>query len=150
MRLDVLHGPNLHLLGRRETSLYGTMTLQELNARCVEWAAARQVDLVVAQFNDEASILEAIVAASDAGSAGLALNAGAYTHTSIAIRDALLAVQLPFVEVHLSNVFAREPFRHHSTLSDVACGVVSGLGVHGYLAGLDYLLERARAEGATS
>lgn len=145
MRLDVLNGPNLDLLGTREPETYGTTTLAELDAMCVEAGTALGCDVHCFQTNDEGRLLARIREARDAGTAGFVVNAAAWTHTSVAVRDALLGVGLPFVEVHLSNVFAREPFRHHSMLSDVAVGVITGLGPAGYPYALD-ALRRAVAE----
>lgn len=139
MRLDVLNGPNLDLLGSREPDTYGTLTLAELDAICAAAGAALGCDVHCFQTNDEGALLARIREARDAGSAGFVVNAAAWTHTSVAVRDALLGVALPFVEVHLSNVFAREPFRHHSMLSDVANGVITGLGSDGYRYALDAL-----------
>lgn len=139
MRLDVLNGPNLDLLGTREPGTYGTTTLAELDALCVAAGAALGCDVRCFQTNDEAALLGRMREARDAGSRGFVVNAAAWTHTSVAVRDSLLAVGLPFVEVHLSNVFAREPFRHRSTLSDAAIGVITGLGPDGYRYALDAL-----------
>lgn len=145
MRFDVLHGPNLNLLGQREPELYGRDDLASIDARLV--AIAREAGVVVEtwQGNGEGALVDRIQAAGAAGSAGVVINAGAYTHTSVAVRDALLGVAVPFVEVHLSNVFAREPFRHRSMLADCAVGVVSGLGAAGYEAALRCLIARASA-----
>jgi 3-dehydroquinate dehydratase-2 len=137
MRILVLHGPNLNLLGQRETDIYGTTTLQALNAKLAETAGRLGVDLEAFQSNHEGELLDRIHDATG-NFDGILINAGALSHTSIALRDAL-AVAPPAVEVHLSNIHAREPFRHHSHLSAVCRGVVVGLGVDSYLLGLEGL-----------
>jgi len=142
--IHCLHGPNLDLLGRREPERYGRLTLAEIDTLLGERAAALGVELVCGQYNGEGALVEAIHAAAPAD--GLLVNAAAYTHTSVAVRDALLAIDRPFVEVHLSNVFARDPFRHHSYLSDIAVGVITGLGADSYLLALDGLVHRLRDE----
>jgi 3-dehydroquinate dehydratase-2 len=132
-KLLVLNGPNLNLLGTREPGVYGSTTLADLEGRCVE--LARELgphELSCFQSNAEHALVERIHAAGPEGVAFIVINPAAFTHTSVALRDALLGVGIPFVEVHLSNVFAREPFRHHSYLSDIAVGVISGLGTQGY------------------
>ncbi|WP_446666796.1 type II 3-dehydroquinate dehydratase [Flexivirga sp. B27] len=126
----VLNGPNLNLLGIREPDLYGAEGLSDIQQRCEKVAAELDADVEFFQSNDEGALVDEIQARRD--NAGIVLNAGAYTHTSVAIRDALAAVQVPFVEVHISNVFAREDFRHRSYLSDIAAGVIVGCGVDGY------------------
>lgn len=146
LRILVLNGPNLNLLGTREPHLYGSETLADVCARLDTVAARLGVTLAHYQSNSEGALVDRIQAAR--GQEQMAIvNAGAYTHTSIAIRDALSGVDLPFVEVHLSNVYRREPFRHHSYLSDIAVGVIAGLGAYGYEAALhfaaDYLRRRA-------
>ncbi len=131
--LLLLNGPNLNLLGTREPELYGAETLADIERRCV--ALAQQLgphSLACFQSNAEHALIERIHAARSEGVAFIIINPAAFTHTSVALRDALLGVGIPFIEVHLSNVFAREPFRHHSYLSDKAVGVISGLGAHGY------------------
>jgi 3-dehydroquinate dehydratase II len=140
-RLLVLHGPNLNLLGTREPEVYGRDTLADIDARLVRLAAAAKHELVSFQSNAEHELVNRIHAARSDGVAFIVFNPGAFTHTSIALRDALLGVKIPFVEVHLSNVFAREPFRRHSYLSDVAKGVISGLGARGYELALTYAIE---------
>jgi 3-dehydroquinate dehydratase-2 len=146
VRIAVIHGPNLNLLGRREPELYGAATLADVDGAIA--ALGRELGVEVASFqsNVEGALVDHVQ--RTAGEAeGFLINAGAYTHTSVALRDALLGVGLPFVEVHLSNVFAREPFRHHSYLADRAVGVVAGFGVESYLLGLRALfahLRRAR------
>lgn len=134
-KLLVIHGPNLNLLGKREPTLYGNLTLDEINKLIVKQAKKLKVDCF--QSNAEHEIVEKIQSQK---ADFLIINPGAFTHTSIAIRDALLAVKTPFIEVHLSNIYARESFRHLSYLSDIAIGVVSGLGHYGYLAAVDAAL----------
>ncbi|WP_290631736.1 type II 3-dehydroquinate dehydratase [Aquisalimonas sp.] len=128
----VLNGPNLNLLGRREPGVYGTDTLDTINARLQRQANAAGVTVETFQSNHEGALVDRIHAAGEAGVDFILINPAAYTHTSVALRDALLGVAIPFVEVHLSNVHAREPFRQHSYLSDVAVGVISGLGALSY------------------
>ncbi|GAA2201831.1 type II 3-dehydroquinate dehydratase [Sinomonas flava] len=136
----VVNGPNLNLLGTREPEKYGTDTLMDVERLCAEAAAAHGLEVHCVQSNHEGEIIDAIHAAR--GTAlGLVINAGAYTHTSVAIRDAITAAQLPTVEVHITNVHAREPFRHHSYLSDIAKAVIAGAGVLGYRFGIDYLAD---------
>jgi 3-dehydroquinate dehydratase-2 len=138
----VLQGPNLDRLGTREPQLYGALTLAEITDDLDRLAADLGATLRHVQSAHEGVLVEAVHQAADDGLRGAIVNAAAYTHTSIALRDALLAVKLPFVEVHLSNVHAREPFRHRSVLADVAIGVVSGLGPEGYRSALRALVER--------
>lgn len=143
--LLVINGPNLNLLGLREPDIYGHTTLAQLEARLVERAAALGHAASCYQANGEGELVSRIHQAGRDGIAFIVINPGAYTHTSVALRDALLGVAIPFIEVHISNVFARESFRHHSYLSDVAVGVLSGLGLHGYelaLEAADGLLRR--------
>ncbi|WP_413248615.1 type II 3-dehydroquinate dehydratase [Sinomonas flava] len=136
----VVNGPNLNLLGTREPEKYGTDTLMDVERLCAEAAAAHGLEVHCVQSNHEGEIIDAIHTAR--GTAlGLVINAGAYTHTSVAIRDAITAAQLPTVEVHITNVHAREPFRHHSYLSDIAKAVIAGAGVLGYRFGIDYLAD---------
>lgn len=132
MRFLVLNGPNLNLLGEREPEVYGTTTLAEIDARLVELAEERGHELTAFQSNAEHELVDQIHAAKKSGVNFILFNPGAFTHTSIALRDAMLGTQLPFIEVHLSNVFSREEFRKHSYLSDIAVAVVSGLGAYGY------------------
>lgn len=128
----VLHGPNLNLLGTREPAVYGTDTLADIDRRLADQAAAAGHSVQSLQSNAEHVLIDRIHAARLDGTAFILINPGAFTHTSIALRDALLAAALPFIEVHLSNVHAREPFRRHSYLSDVAVGVICGFGPHSY------------------
>lgn len=138
----VLHGPNLNLLGTREPGIYGADTLDSINARLIAQASAAGINLDCLQSNHEGVMVDRIHAARHDGTRFILINPGAFTHTSVALRDALLAVNLPFVEIHLSNVHARESFRQHSYLSDVAVGVICGLGPQGYALGLDFALRR--------
>ena len=131
-KILVLHGPNLNLLGKREPEVYGTTTLDEINQTLVDEASALGHELDCFQSNAEHEIVDRIHAAKEEGVSFILINPGAFTHTSIALRDAFLGVALPFIEVHLSNVSARESFRKKSYLSDVAVGVISGFGAQGY------------------
>ncbi len=135
----VLHGPNLNMLGVREPAHYGTNTLADINIRLQVRARAANTILSDFQTNSEAAMIEQIHAAYQKVDFIL-INPAAFTHTSIAIRDALAAVAIPFIEIHLSNIHAREPFRHHSHFSDLAVGVISGLGAYGYELALEYVL----------
>lgn len=141
-RVLVVHGPNLNLLGTREPDHYGQVTLSDINISLARLAENGGIDLDVFQSNHEGALIERIHAAREQGVRAIIINPAAYTHTSVALRDALAAVAIPFVEVHLSNVYAREPFRHHSYFSDLAIGVISGLGHQGYLLALEYLLNK--------
>ena len=134
-RILVIHGPNLNLLGTREPEHYGQVTLADINLALARMADGVGVDLESFQSNHEGALVERIHAAREQGVRAIIINPAAYTHTSVALRDALAAVSIPFVEVHLSNVHAREPFRHHSYFSDLAVGVISGLGHRGLFAG---------------
>lgn len=145
-RILVLHGPNLNLLGTREPEHYGSVTLSDINMALARMAEGASVDLETFQSNHEGALIERIHAARDQGVRAIIINPAAYTHTSVALRDALSAVAIPFVEVHLSNVHAREPFRHHSYFSDLAIGVICGLGHEGYLLALEYLLNKLHIE----
>lgn len=131
-RILVLNGPNLNLLGTREPAHYGRETLDELRIRLEGLATTAGHQLEFVQSNGEHVLIDSIQRAGQDGVAFIIINPAAYTHTSVALRDALLAVAIPFIEVHLSNVYAREPFRAHSYFSDVAAGVISGLGTQGY------------------
>lgn len=134
-RLLVLHGPNLNLLGTREPEVYGRATLAEIDVRIREECQALGAEVRILQSNHEGALVDAIQGARTTADA-LVLNAAAYTHTSVAIRDAVAALQVPVVEVHLSNVFARERFRRRSLLSDVVSGVISGFGPESYVLGV--------------
>ena len=127
-KILVLHGPNLNLLGQRETHHYGNDSLEAINQRLVERGKRDGAQVDTFQSNAEAPLIERIHAAREDGTAFIIINPAAFTHTSVALRDALAAVRLPFIEVHLSNIHAREPFRHHSYFSDLAAGVIAGLG----------------------
>ena len=130
-KLLLINGPNLNLLGEREPERYGTTTLAEIVSRLTEEAKADNIELVAVQSNLEGELVNAIQQAKQEASFIL-INAGAFTHTSIAIRDALLAVEVPFIELHLSNIYARESFRKHSYLSDIAVGIICGFGDQSY------------------
>ncbi|WP_313675650.1 type II 3-dehydroquinate dehydratase [Mycolicibacterium sp.] len=140
MTVIVLNGPNLGRLGRREPQVYGSTTHDDLVAMIEAQAAELGLDAVVRQSDSEAQLIEWVHAAADAGDSVI-LNAGGLTHTSVALRDACAELRAPLIEVHISNVHAREEFRHHSYLSSVATGVIVGLGVQGYLLALRYLAE---------
>ena len=128
----VIHGPNLNLLGTREPEVYGADTLAEINQDLTSMASQKGVTLQTFQSNSEGDIVSCIQQARNEKVEFIIINPAAYTHTSIAIRDAFLATRLPFIEVHLSNVYAREDFRKHSYLSDIAMGVISGFGINSY------------------
>jgi len=139
MKILVIHGPNLNLLGKREPEVYGTATLKNINTKIMDWAKKHDVQLEIIQSNHEGEIVDAI------GKAGekfdiLLINPAAYTHTSVAIRDAISAVKIPAIEVHLSNIYSREEFRHTSLIAPVCAGQVSGFGENSYILGLDAAL----------
>jgi 3-dehydroquinate dehydratase-2 len=136
----VLHGPNLNLLGEREPTLYGNTTLTDINQQLIQAKLAAHHKLTIFQSNAEHELLEKIQQAPHEGINFIIINPAAFTHTSVALRDALLAVAIPFIEVHLSNIHAREPFRRHSYFSDIAIGVISGLGAQGYTLALQAAL----------
>jgi 3-dehydroquinate dehydratase-2 len=139
MHVLVLHGPNLNMLGVREPKHYGSDTLADINARLYQRAKSAGIALSDFQSNSEAMLIDRVHEAH--GNIDfIIINPAAFTHTSVALRDALSAVAIPYIEIHLSNVFAREPFRHHSYLSDLAVGVISGLGAQGYLLALEYVI----------
>ncbi|MEY2777076.1 MAG: hypothetical protein RLY30_1174 [Pseudomonadota bacterium] len=140
LQIWVLHGPNLNRLGLREPAIYGQTTLEEINARLIALGAQHQAQVEAFQSNHEGELIDRVHQAADRHIDGILINPGAFTHTSVALRDAFAAVALPFIEVHISNVFRREPFRHHSYFSDLALGVICGLGPFGYEAGLQSLL----------
>lgn len=141
-KLLVLNGPNLNLLGSREPGHYGTDKLEQINQRLTEQAEAAGHQLESFQSNAEHELVERIHRAASDGVAWIIINPAAFTHTSVAVRDALAGVAIPFIEVHLSNVHAREEFRRHSYFSDIASGVISGLGAHGYELALTAVLRR--------
>ncbi|HLR86374.1 MAG TPA: type II 3-dehydroquinate dehydratase [Wenzhouxiangella sp.] len=140
----VIHGPNLNLLGQREPSVYGRTTLAEINAGLDRLAAENGVALESFQSNAEHELVERIQAAGSDGTGWILINPAAFTHTSVAIRDALAAVDLPFVEIHLSNPHSREPFRHRSLVSDLAAGVVAGFGAESYALALQAVINRIK------
>ena len=140
-RLLVINGPNLNLLGTREPDVYGRTTLADIEAELNALATAAGASLVCFQSNHEGALVDRIQEARRDGVEFIVINAGALTHTSVALRDALAGVAIPFVEVHISNVYRREPFRHHSYLSDLAVGLVVGLGVRGYRTALEFALD---------
>lgn len=145
LHILVLHGPNLNLLGTREPEVYGSTTLEQINQQLAAHAQSQGAQLSSFQSNHEGALIDRIHAARTDGTHAIIINPGALTHTSIGLRDALIGVNLPFIEVHLSNVHRREPFRHHSYLSDVASGVIVGLGAHGYQLALDAWLAQPPA-----
>lgn len=147
MKIAVIHGPNLNLLGLREPSVYGKKTLKSINDALFEKSLVLGVEVEFFQSNSEGEIVDYIQLLPEREFKGIVINPAAYTHTSVAIRDAILAVDLPFVEVHLSNIFAREEFRHRSLFSDVALGVISGLGYRGYIYALDYIVMALKQGG---
>lgn len=147
MEILVLHGPNLNLLGSREPSVYGAATLAEIDAMLQKRAGEAGVGLDCFQSNDEGALVDRVQSAARDGTRFILINPAAYTHTSVALRDALAAVAIPFVEVHLSNVHRREAFRHHSYFSDLAEGVIAGLGASGYRLALEFALERLATAG---
>lgn len=146
-KILVLNGPNLNLLGLREPELYGSKRLADIERELQERAAARGHEVVCHQTNAEHLLIERLHHAWREGIRFVIINPGAYTHTSIALRDAFLATKLPFIEVHLSNIFAREPFRHRSYLSDIAEGVICGLGPLGYLLALEAAFLKLEGKG---
>ena len=138
----VLHGPNLNLLGTREPEVYGRVTLDEINTKLSAQAQTKGAKLAFFQSNAEAALVDRVQQARTDGTDFIIINPAAFTHTSVAIRDALAAVAIPFVEVHLSNVHAREAFRKESYFSDIAVGVISGLGAAGYELALQFALQQ--------
>lgn len=142
-RILVLHGPNLNLLGSREPGIYGPETLEEVGRRLATAAAAAGAEVQCFQSNHEGELVDRIHQAEREGVGFIVFNPAAYTHTSVALRDALAAVRIPFIEVHLSNIHAREPFRRRSYFSDLAVGTICGLGAQGYELALAYALARA-------
>lgn len=139
-KILVLHGPNLNLLGSREPKHYGRDTLDSINQRLLQQAQQATASLETFQSNSEAALIDRIHQAGHDGVNFILINPAAFTHTSVALRDALAGVGIPFVEIHLSNVFARESFRHHSFFSDLAVGIISGLGAKGYELALEFAL----------
>jgi len=143
MNVLVLHGPNLNLLGSREPAVYGSTTLPDIDRELQQIAKEAGATLQSLQSNHEGVLIDRVHAARTDGTDFIVINPGAFTHTSVALRDALAGVAIPFVEVHLSNVHRREPFRHHSYFSDLAEGVIVGLGAQGYSLALKFALSRA-------
>ncbi len=146
MRIAVLNGPNLNLLGVREPELYGTDSLEDIESAVRDRARSEGVEILWHQTNHEGEFVD-LVQGLRGNVAGALVNAAGFTHTSLAIRDAFLAVRVPFVEVHLSNIFAREPERRHSLLADIAVGIVSGFGSLGYLLAFDALIAHVKSRG---
>ena len=144
MRISVLNGPNLNLLGQREPEVYGRTTLSEIEAMVREAARVHGAEIDWFQTNHEGALVDAVQALKGRADGAL-INAAALTHSSLALRDALLAVQVPFVELHLSNIFAREPARRHSLIADLALGMVTGFGAQSYVLALQALVGRLRA-----
>ena len=149
-RLLVLHGPNLNLLGTREPEVYGRVTLPQIDEALTARAQEAGVELATFQSNHEGQLVDRVQAAAAEPIEFILINPAAYTHTSVALRDALAGVGIPFVEIHLSNVHRREAFRHHSYFSDLAVGVICGLGWKGYLYALEFALERLASQTARS
>ena len=145
MNVLVLHGPNPNLLGTREPAVYGSATLAEIDRELTQIAQEAGSTLQSLQSNHEGVLIDRVQAARTDGTEFIVINPGAFTHTSVALRDAFAAVAIPFVEVHLSNIHRREPFRHHSYFSDLAEGVIVGLGAQGYSLALRFALSRAPA-----
>jgi 3-dehydroquinate dehydratase-2 len=143
MNVLVLHGPNLNLLGTREPAVYGSTTLANIDRDLLQMAQEAGSTLQSLQSNHEGVLIDRVHAARADGTDFIVINPGAFTHTSVALRDAIAGVAIPFVEVHLSNVHRREPFRHHSYFSDLAEGVIVGLGAQGYSLALRFALSRA-------
>jgi 3-dehydroquinate dehydratase-2 len=141
-RVLVLHGPNLNLLGSREPGIYGRTTLADIHSKMEDRARAAGVHLESFQSNSEGELINRVQGAGAEGVAWIIINPAGYTHTSVALRDALAAVKIPFIEVHLSNIHAREPFRRHSYFSDLAAGVISGFGAEGYGLALEFALQQ--------
>jgi len=139
-RFLVIHGPNLNLLGMREPQIYGSLTLEEINRQLTEEAQASNVEIKIVQTNHEGVMVDAIQDAVGQF-AGIIINPAAFTHYSIAVRDAIAAVDLPVIEVHLSNIYSREEFRHHSVIAPVVTGQISGLGFRGYLLALTAMID---------
>ncbi len=147
-RILILHGPNLNLLGSRETSIYGTGSLEELDRKIVEWGKSEGAEVTTRQSNGEADLIQWIQESPSRYDA-IVLNPGAFTHTSIAIRDAIAAIPTPTIEVHLSNIYAREEFRHHSYVSAVAVGQIAGFGPYSYYLGIRAAIQHLNKGGTT-
>jgi 3-dehydroquinate dehydratase-2 len=140
----VLHGPNLNLLGMREPGIYGKETVRSINERLNRMARQEGATLQVFQSNHEGALIERVQGAKQQRISWIIVNPGGFTHTSVALRDAFAAVKIPFIEVHLSNIYSREPFRRHSYFSDLAVGTICGLGSHGYDLALQFVLRESR------
>jgi 3-dehydroquinate dehydratase-2 len=140
-KILVLHGPNLNLLGTREPSIYGTASLSQINVDLIQAAKNAHLELTCFQSNAEGDLIQAIHQAKIDKIKYIIFNPAAFTHTSVALRDALCAVAIPFIEVHISNIYSREPFRHHSYFSDIAQGTISGLGARGYSLALHVIIK---------
>jgi 3-dehydroquinate dehydratase-2 len=147
MKLLVINGPNLNLLGTREPAVYGSATLADVEALCRTEGQALGAEVLTFQSNHEGALIDRVHAARAEGVDFIVINPGAYTHTSVALRDAFAGVAIPFIELHISNVHRREPFRHHSYFSDIAVGTIVGLGVYGYRLALRAAAERVGAGG---
>ncbi len=145
MYIQIIHGPNLNLLGKREPEHYGVQTLKEINQALSLRAQELDVKVDFFQSNHEGHLVDALHQAAEDGADGVIINPAAYTHTSVALRDAAAAIQVPVVEVHLSNIHARETFRHHSYLAPVAIAQLCGFGAHGYILALEGLLQHLRS-----
>lgn len=139
LKILLIHGPNLNMLGTREVDVYGEETLGTINEDCLQLANELGIELEIHQSNSEGEIID-LIQASAKTAKGIVINPGAYTHYSYAIRDAIVAVKLPTVEVHLSNVYSREDFRHKSVIAPVACGQIAGFGANSYLLGIKAVL----------
>jgi 3-dehydroquinate dehydratase-2 len=148
-KVKVLHGPNLNLLGHREPDVYGTTTLDAIDTSLTAAGVPHDCVVDASQHNSEGGLVDAIQSASKEGYDGILINPAAYTHTSVAIRDALLAVGIPVVEVHLSNTHAREAFRHHSTIADIVLARVMGFGARGYVLALEGLIDHLEHQGVS-
>ncbi|WP_157669929.1 type II 3-dehydroquinate dehydratase [Chitinibacter sp. GC72] len=145
-KILVLHGPNLNLLGLREPQHYGNVTLDSINQNLVDLGKSHQIEVSTFQSNREYELIERIHTAYTEGVSYIVINPAAFTHTSVALRDALSGVKIPFIEVHLSNVHAREAFRHHSYFSDLATGVICGLGAQGYEFALTFAIKKLKTQ----
>jgi 3-dehydroquinate dehydratase-2 len=143
-KILVLHGPNLNLLGTREPSIYGATSLSQINADLLSEAKSAGMQLTCYQSNTEGALIDAVHQAKSDKIDYIIINPAAFTHTSVALRDALSAVAIPFIEVHISNIYTRETFRHHSYFSDIAVGIISGLGAQGYLLALKAIIEELK------
>ena len=145
MKILLINGPNLNNLGTREPAIYGSLTLNDIEARVSDKAASMNIDILSFQANDEGEIVDFLQSNSSAAS-GIIINAGALTHYGLSMRDALQATELPIIEVHISNIYAREEFRHHSVIADIAVGQISGLGWRGYMVALDFMSESIKEQ----